>query len=331
MEESWDFLLNEFRRLGGIADNVIQKEGECGRGIFSVDPSQKSRIFTPTKLLVKKDDIFLENNKLRIKNDKEYDQEIRNFFNFYQDNFSWGCGGRETTELFEKGLSLFNSNLKELIKKYALVDIDLRHEEEWGSVLKTQFLNARGVKFGNNDVIAPIWELVNHKVRSLTFISNNKGIGTPKYLPTNSEIRFSYNDMSSLSRFFLYGFYAEETIVFSIPCSFKIEDQDTYILCQGKSLKDDSMKIKRSENAIILEGLPIADLNNPRLPYDYFDEILRRIGYDYTSKDLLSKILKFNISIREKIINESDFIDNEVSRILGKVMHYEISLISSHD
>ena len=28
MEETWDFLLSEFRRLGGIADNVIQKEGE---------------------------------------------------------------------------------------------------------------------------------------------------------------------------------------------------------------------------------------------------------------------------------------------------------------
>ena len=79
MSENWDFLLSEFRRLGGIADNVIQKKGELGRGIFSIDPSQKARIFTPEKLLVKKDDIFLENNKLRIKKDKEYDQEIRNF------------------------------------------------------------------------------------------------------------------------------------------------------------------------------------------------------------------------------------------------------------
>ena len=53
MEETWDFLLSEFRRLGGIADNVIQKEGEYGRGIFSIDPTLKSQIFTPTKLLVK--------------------------------------------------------------------------------------------------------------------------------------------------------------------------------------------------------------------------------------------------------------------------------------
>ncbi len=331
MKGNWDLLLTEFRRLGGIADNVYQNEGEYGRGIFPFNPNLKTKIFTPSKLLVKKDDIDLENNKLRIKQDKEYSEEIRNFFNFYQDNFSWGSGGRKTTESFEKGLSLFNPNLKELIKTYALVDIDQRHEEEWESVLKTQFLNARKVKFRNNNVIAPVWELVNHKVRSLSFISNNEGISTPNYPASNSEIRFSYNNSSSLNKFFSYGFFSGETIVFSLPFSQKIPDQDIYISCNGMSLKDDSMKIKRSHNKIILEGLPIADLNNPRLPYEYFDELLRRIGNHYISKDLLSRILQFNIFIRNQIIEESDLINNEVSKTLSKVMRYEISLISSNN
>ena len=329
MSEKWDCLLSEFRRLGGIADNVCQKEGEYGRGIFSVNPSLKARIFTPSKLLVKKDDIYLEDNKLRIKKDKEYNQEIRNFFNFYQDNFSWGSGGKETTELFEKGLSLFNSNLKELIKKYALVDLEERHQGNWDNVIKNQFLNARGVKFGNSSVIAPVWELVNHKVRSFNFITNKEGLSTPNYPASNAEIRFSYNDESPLNRFFSYGFFSEETIVFSIPFSITIEDIN--ICCKGMSLKDDSMKIERSANKIILEGLPIADVNHPRLPYYYFDEIIRRIGCIKNSQDLLLKIFQLNISIRKKIIDESHLIENEVSKILTKVMLYEINLISSHD
>ena len=65
--------------------------------------------------------MLLKDNKLRIKKDKEYNQEIRNFFNFYQDKFSWGSGGREITESFEKGLLLFNANLKNLIKKILLI------------------------------------------------------------------------------------------------------------------------------------------------------------------------------------------------------------------
>ena len=331
MDDNWTFLLSEFRRLGGIADNVCQKEGEYGRGIFSVNPSLKARIFTPSKLLVKKDDIYLEDNKLRIKKDKEYSQEIRNFFNFYQDNFSWGSGGKETTELFEKGLSLFNSNLKELIKKYALVDIEERHKGTWDNVIKKQFLNARGVKFGNSTVIAPIWELVNHKVRSLPFILTEEGISTPNYPATNSEIVFQYNDISALKRFFSYGFFSEESIVFSIPFSINIEDLGIYISCKGMSLTDDSMKIEQSGNKIILEGLPIADVNHPRLPSDYFDEILRKIGHINVRKDVLNEIFQFNISLRKRIIDESNLIDNEVSKILTKVMLYEINLISSHD
>ena len=331
MDDKWDFLLSEFRRLGGVADNVCQKEGEYGRGIFSVNPSLRARIFTPSKLMIKKDDIYLEDNKLRIKKDKEYNQEIRNFFNFYQDNFSWGSGGKETTELFEKGLSLFNSNLKELIKKYALVDLEERHKVNWDNVIKKQFLNARVVNFRNSLVIAPIWDLVNHKVKSLPFFVNERGISTPNYPATNSEIVFQYNDLSALKRFFSYGFFSEETIVFSIPFSITIEDLGIHISCKGKSLKDDSMKIERSANKIILEGLPIADVNHPRLPYDYYDEILRKIGHSNFPKDILLKIFQFNISIRKKIINESNLIENEVSKTLTKVMLYEINLISSHD
>ena len=331
MNDSWDFLISEFRKLGGIADNVCQKEGEFGRGIFPVNPNLKARILTPSKLLFKKDDICLEGNKLRIKKDRNYDKKVRNFFNFYQDNFSWESGGRETTELFEKGLSLFNSNLKKLIKEFAMVDIDLRHQGPWDNVIKDQFLNARLVKFKDTLVIAPIWELVNHKVRSLDFIINRDKICTPDYPASDCEIRMIYSDMSPLSCFFSYGFYSEESIVFSLPFSMNLKDLGININCKGLSIKDDSMKITRSGNQIILDGLPIADANNQRLPYDYFNEFLRRIDDIKLSKDLLEYIFRLNISIRKKILDESDLIGDEVSKILSKVLHYEISLISSYD
>ena len=331
MNTSWDILLSEFRKLGGIADNVFQKEGENGRGIFPVNPSLKARIFTPSKLMIKKDDIYLEKNNLRIRKDKEYDLEIRNFFHFYQDNFSWGSGGKETTEKFEIGLRLFNSNLKKLIKKYALFDLEERHKEEWDNVIKDQFLNARAITVGNSLVIAPIWELVNHKVRSLPFLLNKEGISTPNYPASTSEIRFSYGNISPLKRFFSYGFFSEETIIFSIPFSLKVENIGINIACKGMALKNDSMKIERFGNKFILEGLPIADINNPKLPYYYFDQIMRKIGYMNISKDLLFKIFKLNIEIRKKIINESNFIDNEVSNMLIELLNYEINLISSHN
>ena len=78
------------------------KEGQYGRGIFPVNTSLPSRILTPPQLLYKKDDIYLEDNQLRIKKNKKYSKEVIEFFNFYQDNFSWGSGGKETTEFLRK-------------------------------------------------------------------------------------------------------------------------------------------------------------------------------------------------------------------------------------
>ena len=137
--------------------------------------------------------------------------------------------------------------------------------------------------------------------------------------------------MSPLSRFFYQGFFSEESIVFSIPFSINIKNKGINIICKGMILDNDSMKIERSDNKIVLEGLPIADVNHPRLPYDYFDELIKKIGKSNISKDLLEQIFLFNISIREKIINESQLVDNEVSKILIQIMHHENNLIKLHN
>jgi len=192
-------------------------------------------------------------------------------------------------------------------------------------------LNARAIKFEDNIVIAPIWELVNHKVRSLPFIISKEGLSTPNYPALNSEIRFSYNNISSINRFFSYGFYSEETIVFSLPFEFTFLPSNVVLCCKGLNLNDDSMKINKSSNKIVLEGLPIADINNRKLPSDYFDEIQRRLVDVNLPKDTLSQIFQYNISIRNKIIFESQLINNQASKTLTKVMNYETSLISSQN
>ena len=132
-----------------------------------------------------------------------------------------------------------------------------------------------------------------------------------------------------LNHFFSYGFFSEETIVFSVPFTISLKNVGIQIHCKGKSLNDDFMKIERSANTMTIEGLPIADVNHPRLPNYYFDEILRKIGDLNIPKDFLSKIFKLNILIRKNIMNESQLIENEVSSMLSRLMNYEMNLISS--
>ena len=98
-------------------------------------------------------------------------------------------------------------------------------------------------------------------------------------------------------------------IHFSIPFVIKIQNIGTHIVCKGEILKDDSMKIERYGNQIILEGLPVADVNHPKLPNEYFNEILRKIGNINIPQDLLLKI--FNLWLN---FHMSALIGNDLSK-----------------
>ena len=328
MEKDWELLLSKFRRLGGIADNVCQKEGEFGRGIFSKNSNLRSRIFIPAKLMIKKDDICLEGSQLRIKKDKHYSKEFRDFFNYYQDNFSWGGGGKETTESFEKGLSLFNNELKNLIKEYLLIDIEARHKGNWNSVVKNQFLNAREVNFQKNLVIAPIWELVNHEVSAFPFLSTMDGLCTPNYIPRKSELTFVYGYKGSIGRVLKYGFFSKESIVFSLPFSISLKDSKFQLICKGLELKTDKINYQFTNGKIIIDGLPIVSINKPEFIRNYFEKLLELTNTKNLPKGLYARILRFNFLKRNQILEQLKLIDNFSSKVIARSISYEIDLIS---
>ena len=330
VNEKWDILISKFRNLGGVADNICQRDGSKGRGIFPVNEGLKSKIFTPSNLIIKKDDIFLDNGNVRIKEEKkEYNNETREFFNYYQDNFSWGGGGRENTEAFENSLSLFSSELKSLLKDNRLVDIDHRHKGSWKDVILSQFLYAREFNFKNKLQIVPLLELVNHDVISFQFYKSAKGISSPNYPPNNSELTYTYASKGTLSCFFDYGFFSKETMVFSLPFNLQIENQGITIMCKGNELTDDLMKVKRSGESILIDGLPIADSNSPSLPEAYFKELLSQIGEKNISIDYLYKIKNFNKLIREKFLENLKSKDNIASSMFFNAIVHELDLISN--
>ena len=327
--DKWNTLISKFRDLGGIADNICQKNGSKGRGIFPVDKKIKSRIFTPSNLIIKKDDICLESGNVRIKKEKNYyPKETREFFNYYQDNFSWGGGGKESTEKFESSLSLFSEELKKLLKENRLVDIDKRHEGSWKEVILSQFLYAREFNFKNNLQIVPLLELVNHDTISFQFYKSSKGISSPNYPPLNSELTYTYASKGTLNCFFDYGFFSKETMVFSLPFNFKIEDTDLTLICKGNELRDDLMNIKRHKNSILIEGLPISDRNYSSLPEEYFMELFRQIGLNDISLINLYKIKNYNKIIREKFLENISKKENIASSMFYKAIVHELDLIS---
>ena len=82
----WDYHKKEFIKLGGIAQNIICREGSNGRGIFRERKSLKPKILCPSHLLIKAEDLALVDDKFYLRNDASYSGEVRQFIeNYYQD------------------------------------------------------------------------------------------------------------------------------------------------------------------------------------------------------------------------------------------------------
>ena len=47
LNRAWDILIFKFRKLVGVADNICQRDGIKGRGIFPVNEGIKSKTLLP--------------------------------------------------------------------------------------------------------------------------------------------------------------------------------------------------------------------------------------------------------------------------------------------
>src|ERR1700733_5251471 len=104
---AWDEMLDEFRALGGTAENIRRGEGALGRGIFAIDPSKPVAIRIPANLLMETADATFENGAFRVRAGSGIGAREKAFLERYEERFSWGGGGREDiAQVFEQAQTL---------------------------------------------------------------------------------------------------------------------------------------------------------------------------------------------------------------------------------
>jgi hypothetical protein len=110
-------MIVEFRALGGVADNIEQRRGSLGRGLFPIDPTKPIRIAVPKNLLINVQDIVCENGLLRIKKGAKVGERERIFFESYQNEFSWGGEGKSDCEEFLERVDALPESVREILAK----------------------------------------------------------------------------------------------------------------------------------------------------------------------------------------------------------------------
>ncbi len=152
-------MLDEFRALGGVAENIILKEGRFGRGLFPCDPSKPVKLYVPESLLVETKYIGFDGNDFRWHEDASVGARERAFLDSYQRDFSWGVY-RGQTEALLRMLAEAPTELRAHLASPLGVNRWLSGPTE--AAIRQCYFGARAIRYKGNSVLMPVIELVNH-------------------------------------------------------------------------------------------------------------------------------------------------------------------------
>lgn len=325
-------LLERFIDLGGIAENICQKDGDYGRGIFPLDSSRRVKIMTPKHLLVSTSDLWLDGNKIAIKNGRGYKTEEIVFLEWYYNNYSWGNNGNADSIAFLKfTMSLPDSIKKQLVSNGFIGTNVSRSFESCDCILK-RFISERRINYKGQRVLAPVWEFVNHSSFSPTIRITSYGIETPPIEPSSGEVLHQYSGKNSpIGIWSKYGFACDCIVAYSIPFNINLEIYSLAIRCSGKlGLGPEEKKnISIIGNILTMKIMPIGCVYFA-LPYEIFKSTLSSVGLSADiANRLFSKICEMNLNARYDLIDSLQEQGTGAKAQLYTALIHEIKLIKN--
>lgn len=273
----WEELLDEFRALGGTAENVPLGQGPLGRGVFPIDPAKPVVLHAPENLLINCSDIVFEGGAFRLRADADVGDRERSWIESYEAALSWGDeGAAEVRRIFEAAQALPGD-----------LRIELRDRFQCGSwfddmtdeAVQHQFLNSRGIEYHDREVLMPVVELINHGAGPEIGLAN--GVTVRGIFP--GEVLFRYSDMDSFGFFWSWGFVIERPLAFSLEMDGKVESTMLHIDRSFPPVKPGEKQwvppLHRDASGVSLDHLLIGSVQNPRLPKSIFQKTMRDGGF----------------------------------------------------
>jgi len=327
--KKWFDLLGRFESLGGVAQNVYQREGSNGRGIFPVDPSCCSRILVPRNLLIERKFVEFRDGAFVIDQRSDVPQKEKIFFEDYYNELSWGNNGSRDSLAFLEFIKSLSAEIKDSLRSFKFIDERLLQYRGLSSQVQERFIDERVVQFDSKSVLAPMWELVNHSSFSAPFRITPGGLETPPLDCSGEEVLFKYQGMySPMAAWRKYGFAPKCILAYSIPFQVKVSEFGIQLSCLGSQLWDlDSSKrvvVCSEGRSVTVSALPIGCIS-PALVLSNLASVFACFG---ASQQILrkyyEKICEINLSARFKMLNGLQA-DSE----LVKSLKYEIDLIKN--
>ena len=322
---AWDDLLDEFRALGGTADNVRLGQGEFGRGLFPIDPTRPVAINVPDNLLVAIDDMVLENGVPCVGPNAKVNEREKAWLDRYQKEFAWGAGGAdEIRKIFEMAGQLPEELRNKLLTQYRC---GLWFKTPTDELIKERYFNARKIDYRGRAVVMPLVEMANHGSGGAYDLSSGVGLKGS----FSGEIVAEYSQYDSYDYFLAWGFATQRPVAFSIALSGNIDSTPLDIdqMFEGTEPPPRMWipKVYKTADKIKLPFLLIGHRNSPRIPKGIFYRLMRQAGFAGFEEafDLIHHMNRLHFI---SLLIALDGIDLPIARTVRAMAHYQLRAMS---
>lgn len=324
----WHSLLDEFRSFGGKAENVMQRKGAFGMGLFPIDTSKPIDIHLPEELLVATDNVELKDGEIAIKDASIYPDGYADWFQRYQNKYSWGGEGRENILAFEKELKSLPEDIQLILKRVGLYNPEIRFpEKEVDQEVFQRFVQTRCIKKGpESRVIMPIIELLNHAPSGSVYDMSGGGIVVEGLFEGEILARYSVSD--PIHRFLSYGFNSAEPFGFSLNTRLVHRNQKIFIRGGGSNrVLGNPAKVETNNDVLIIQFPLLASVNSPKMPRTLFIKALQNLD-EINANELFDQIHQRNTELLVDLINRLLPTKSDIAERLQKACLDQIIALS---
>ena len=326
---AWNALLEEFRSFGGQADNLMQRGGPLGLGLFPIDPCNPVNLLVPRSLLVPADNVELHNGDAVIKDDSAFPSGYPDWFRRYQASYSWGAEGKVSVTRFVRGLETLPNNVSELLSQLKLYQPEHRLTgKTFEDSMLRRFLNSRCLGRQGQLLVMPLVELVNHSPKAKNWESKPDGsVGVSGR--HDGEVLAKYSNADPLRRLMGFGFNILEPLGFSL--SLKLRHRGQLVVVKGGGGRHwfRPPALGQEDKRLVIQQPLLSCQEHPRMPLTLFLSACQR-ACRTDGQELFERIHQANTLALVELLRRLDAVPSEIASLLRLGCLNQLTALSHH-
>jgi|688.fasta_scaffold203580_2 hypothetical protein len=309
-------ILDSFRSLGGIADNIALQNSSFGRGLIPIKKNLPINIYAPSNLLPDFESVALDKNQqIRLNPDLNLNSRFVSFYENYQKYFGWGCGGLDAEKNHQDRMDKLPRGIKDILLVLGWT------QRDFGKKSVNQHLNSylvsRKIRIGETSKLMPIIELLNHSNHGTHFLID-QGIKITGVFKDEILVRY-HNSLDPFHFLKNYRFPSPATTILSCDVEIKVSGTLSIQISRFDQLSEIKKNIKmpkveRLGNLIKISYLEISNKTHPTEPKNCLNTLLQPYSIKAeVINSLFSGLVSHNHRVLTELIKQCKLSPSEMS------------------